>query len=93
MSFAEDGWDGLEQAGQFQIAPETDDARPDVDQLYLALFSSPTGRQVLAHLRQVTIEQPSWVPGADASYGFVREGQNSMVRDIENRMRRAMNHE
>ena len=37
----------------------------------------------------MTIEQPAWMPGADASYGYSREGQNSLVREIELRIRRA----
>jgi hypothetical protein len=29
------------------------------------------------------------VPGADPSFGYAREGQNSLVREIEQRIRRA----
>ena len=37
----------------------------------------------------MTIEAPAWVPGQDSSYGYVREGQNSLVREIERRIVRA----
>ena len=44
----------------------------------------------ISHKQQVdTIEQPTWYPGEDASHGFAREGQNSLVREIERRMKRA----
>jgi len=37
----------------------------------------------------MTIEQPSWTPGAEASNGWAREGQDSIVFEIEGRVRRA----
>jgi len=58
---------------------------------YRATFNTPQGRAVLQHLRSVTIEQSAWVPGytlgcdgvSAEQQGFMREGQNSMVREIE----------
>ena len=46
-------------------------------------------RAVLEHLKQITLDQPCWVPGADTSFGYAREGQNSIVREIQQRIRRA----
>jgi hypothetical protein len=43
----------------------------------------------MAWLRLTLLEQPVAVPGSDPSYGFYREGQNSVVRDIEARIKRA----
>ena len=43
--------------------------------------------KVTAYLRAKTLDQPSFLPGSDASYGYAREGQNSIVREIENRIR------
>lgn len=83
------GWDDLEERG-YQRPANAPDKRTDLDRLYLRLFSSDDGKVVLAHLRSMTIEQPAWVPGMDASHGFAREGQDSLVREIEARMRRAM---
>jgi hypothetical protein len=65
------------------------DSQADMDKLYAHLFMSPEGQKVLADLRSRTIEQPSWFPGEDASHGFAREGQNSIVRMIEERIKRA----
>lgn len=59
---------------------------------YRATFANPAGRFVLEHLRSLTIEQSTFVPGvsfrgADGlsaeQNGFMREGQNSIVREIE----------
>lgn len=61
----------------------------ELDRLFLRVFSTQDGVKLLAHLRAVTIEQPTWYPGEDASHGYAREGQNSLVRDIERRINRA----
>lgn len=60
-----------------------------VDTLFARVFGSAEGAELLRILRQQTIEQPSWVPGQDSSHGFAREGQNSLVREIERRIARA----
>jgi hypothetical protein len=40
-------------------------------------------------LRATLLEQPVALPGADPSYAFYREGQNSIVRDLEARIQKA----
>jgi len=79
-----EGWDFFEQPPD-----QAADNKQDIDILIARTFSTEEGRQVIAWLRQVTIEVPSWVPGQEASYGYAREGQNSLVREIERRMERA----
>ena len=57
---------------------------------FKACFATPAGVAVLEHLRSITIEQPCFVPGTElngdglaaAQQGFLREGQNSLVREI-----------
>jgi hypothetical protein len=78
-----EGWDFFDPP-----PPAVDDIKQDIDILITRTFSTEEGRQVLAWLRQVTIEVPAWVPGQEASYGYAREGQNSLVREIERRMER-----
>jgi hypothetical protein len=82
---AADGW------GYFDDAAGAVDVSPaEIDRQIASTFTTPDGAVVLAWLRRATIEQPCWVPGQDASHGFAREGQNSIVREIEARMRRAL---
>lgn len=86
-----EGWLGIDEA-EARAAADRDAQlleRYRVDLLYARTFASIEGAQVLAHLRKLTIEQPAWIPGQDASHGFAREGQNSIVREIERRIRRA----
>ena len=60
----------------------------DLDQLYARAFSTEAGAKVLSHLRETTIERPCFTAGEDPSHGFVREGQNEVVRGIERRIKR-----
>ena len=62
-----------------------------LDFLYAKCFKTADGQKVLDHLKSVTIDQPSWVPGDDPSFGYSREGQNSIVREILSRIRRCEN--
>jgi hypothetical protein len=85
-----EGWEGL-QAVDPKIAEKQQVDKDDIDRLYLRVFASDDGAKLLTHLRSLTIEQPTWYPGEDASHGFAREGQNSLVREIERRIKRARN--
>jgi len=85
-----DGWQGLQEVDP-QIAEKQQVDKDDVDRLYLRVFGSDDGQKLLTHLRSMTIEQPTWYPGEEASHGYAREGQNSLVREIERRMKRARN--
>lgn len=56
-------------------------------------FNSSSGKRVLEHLCKMTVEQPTWIPSAGSidgesaiHHGFVREGQNSVVREIISRV-------
>lgn len=84
------GWADLdEDPNGIRLNPADLTERYRVDMLYARAFASEAGQAVLAHLRSQTIEQPAWVPGEDPGFGFAREGQNSIVREIERRIRRA----
>jgi len=89
MSLTE-GWDGLRQV-EPEFRRTNQQEQDDVDRLYLRVFGSDDGQKLLTHLRALTIEQPTWYPGEDASHGYAREGQNSLVREIERRIEKARN--
>ncbi len=82
------GWDGVDATGE-PIRLQNIDLQRSLDINFKRCFETEAGKKVLEHLRAITIEQPAWVPGADPSFGFAREGQNSIVRDIEQRIKRA----
>jgi len=62
----------------------------EINKLYAKTFSTDAGRRVLKHLVSITLDQPCWIPSKGnegTQHGFVREGQNSVVRDIINRIK------
>ena len=82
------GWDDLEQALPLENA-DVKDKRNDTDRLCLRVFKSKDGKELIDWLRQTILEQPVALPGSDSSYAFYREGQNSIIRDLEARIIRA----
>jgi len=82
------GWDGVEADGE-PIHIQNVDLQRDLDIQFKRCFETESGKKVLEHLRSITVGQPAWVPGADPSFGYAREGQNSIFREIEQRMMRA----
>ena len=63
----------------------------EIDRIITKVFSTRDGSKVLAFLKHMTIDQPTWYPGEDASHGYAREGQNSIVREIFKRIERTRN--
>ena len=53
-----------------------------IEQMYAKTFLTPSGRNVMAHLRKITLER---VLGPNASDSELRtlEGQRALVRQIE----------
>jgi hypothetical protein len=80
-----EGWDGLREAEPKKQASDEN----ELDLLITRVFSTEDGVKLLEWLRSITIEQPTWYPGEDPSHGFAREGQNSLVRELERRIKRA----
>ena len=81
------GWDDLD-AMQAEFEPKPAN---DIDKLGLRVFGTEEGQKLLEWLRNQTIEQPCWGPGADASTGYFLEGRCSLVKEIESRIKRARN--
>ena len=79
------GWDGLDATVQDIVVEPS-----QLDKTYAKVFTTEEGAKVLDHLMSITINQPAWVPGAEPSYGYAREGQNSIVREIQGRLRRCL---
>ena len=79
------GWDDLD-AMQAEFEPKPAN---DIDKLCLRVFGTDEGQKLLGWLRDQTVEQPCWGPGADASTGYFLEGRCSLVKEIESRIKRA----
>ncbi len=64
----------------------------ELDVFYAKTFNSQSGKKVLKHLRDTTIERPNLqiTDGiAGVLTGYVMEGRSSLVRDIEKRIKDA----
>jgi hypothetical protein len=81
------GWEGL---NTLDVVHRKDD-QLELDKAYARTFETEEGKKVLEHLKSKTLDQPTWIPGSETSFGFAREGQNSVMRDILMRIERAKN--
>ena len=90
-SFAENGWDGLTGATESLTHEQQHAASLKKYENALEIaraFMDSDGALALQRLRERTIYQPTWAPEATgamdgAAAGFAREGQNSIIRFIE----------
>lgn len=82
------GWDGIEF---LDVKPknENKDTELETNKAFARTFETEEGKKVLEFLINKTLQQPTWIPGGDNSYGYAREGQNSIIREIQQRIERA----
>ena len=81
------GWDGIEVLDENPMQLRDDTVA--IDKSFARTFETGEGRKVLQFLISKTLHQPTWIPGGDTSFGFAREGQNSIIREIQTRIERA----
>jgi hypothetical protein len=82
------GWDDLEQPLPLEVG-DVNQKREDIDRLCLRVLGNEDGQKLMEWLRHAVVEQPVALPGSDPSYAYYREGQNSIVKDLEARLIRA----
>jgi len=82
-------WDEINAIGQTEDIREVDQKREDLARLTLRVFSSEDGQKLLQWLKDMYVNVPIAVPGADPSHAFFAEGQRTVVRDIEVRINQA----
>ena len=81
------GWEGIEVLNEKPLP--TKDNQLELDKAFARTFDTEEGKKVLEYLIARTMHQPTWIPGGDTSFGFAREGQNSIIREIQSRIERA----
>ena len=84
-----EGWSGLNEI-TLDIR-EAQQAVEDLNKLCLRVLATEDGQKLMSWLRSTLLEQPVAVPGSDPSFAFYREGQNSVIRDLESRIQKARN--
>ena len=84
-------WDEINAIGETSDIREVDQKREDLARLTLRVFGSEDGQKLLDWLRQMYVDVPVAVPGADPSHAFFAEGQRTVVREIIARINQARN--
>jgi hypothetical protein len=84
-----DGWAGLQEISL--DVRDSQQAVEDLNKLCLRVLATEDGEKLMKWLRASLLEQPVAVPGSDPSYAYYREGQNSIIRDLESRIQKARN--
>ena len=79
-------WDSLHNEPEIITEPLSEE-----DKLVAKVLSTSDGQKLLDLLKKKTLDQPSFYPGEDASYGYIREGQNSIVRELVQKLDRVRN--
>ena len=80
-------WEDLE--APVNDVRDVNQQREDLARLTLRVFSTEDGQKLLAWLKQMYVDVPIAVPGADPSHAFFAEGQRNVVREIEARINQA----
>lgn len=76
------------ETGKKQLE-ESDKKAYELNHLFANTFSTPSGKKVLEWLTEHTLESPTWWPGKPPDYGYFREGQNSLMRQIKDKIKQA----
>jgi hypothetical protein len=82
-----EGWEGLNEIS-LDIR-DSQQAVEDLNKLCLRVLGTEDGQKLMRWLRASILEQPVATPGSDSSFAYYREGQNSIVRDLEARLIKA----
>ena len=83
------GWDDLEKQDYSEDIREAKQQREDIARLCLRVFGSEDGQKLLEWLRQMYVNVPIALPGADPSHAFYADGQRMLLMDIEARINQA----
>ena len=82
------GWEDLQETLPLERG-DVSQKKDDLDRLCLRVLGGEDGKKLMKWLRDAVVEQPVALPGSDPSYAFYREGQNSIIKDLEARLIRA----
>ena len=82
------GWDGVNAESPLPLEyAQTEQA--EIDRTIGRVLESKDGKRMMGWLKSAYLDQPCWAPGYDTDYGFFREGQNTLIREIQMKALRA----
>ena len=83
-----EGWEGVNAQSPVPD-PETEGFQADLDRSIARVLETDDGRVMIDWLCAAFLHQPTWAPGYSTDFGFFREGQNTLIREILVRSERA----
>jgi hypothetical protein len=83
------GWEDFDGADVSEDIREAKQKREDLMRLCLRVLGTEDGQKLMEWLREMYVDVPVAVPGADPSYAFFADGQRSVVRDLIARVNQA----
>ena len=84
------GWEGVNAESPLPVE-ETENFQRELDRCIARLYDTTDGKMFFDWLNGSYLNQPSWAPGYTTDYGYYREGQNTLIREILLRKERAKN--
>lgn len=82
------------------------DIKPDLQQVaesqkkqyeenmdFYKAFGTQSGKKVLEWLTKNTLDSPTWWPSQSEKFGYFREGQNSLVRQLKSKIQQAKDYQ
>lgn len=86
-------WDFEQDAPDKKQIDEANKKDYELNHLFENTFGTPSGKKVLEWLTLHTLESPTWWPGKPPDYGYFREGQNSLMRQIKDKIKKAKDYQ
>tara|TARA_R110000824_G_scaffold315890_1_gene503048 strand:+ start:862 stop:1152 length:291 start_codon:yes stop_codon:yes gene_type:complete len=82
------GWEGVNAESPLPIE-EPEAFQTMLDKAIRRIHESEDGKIFFDWLTGAYLQQPTWAPGYTTDFGFYREGQNTLIREILMRSERA----
>ena len=82
------GWEGVNADSPLPLK-QTETEAAELARALNRILERQAGEKLLEWLCGAFLHQPAWAPGYDAEFGYYREGQNALIREIVNRAERS----
>ena len=82
------GWEGVNAESPLPLEYSQSE-QAELDRSISRIIESEDGQRMMDWLENSVLMQPTWAPGFETDYGYFREGQNHLVRELKHRAERA----
>jgi hypothetical protein len=82
------GWEGVNAESPLPV-DEPENYQQEIDRAIARVLDTADGKLMFDWLVGSYLRQPTWAPGYATDFGYYREGQNTLIREIALRAERA----